>query len=484
MLIQALIYAIDVHVKKEFFANVFLEKLLERRMLWHRACFHEGCQPADFVQDFIKIIPGQINPAHKEAPSHFTRNRELPFPKLVTFTLSLAASGTNQGVDPKSGQFFRSARRSGLWSDAHAVHRGSISKARRKVPWQVFSDILADAVRVAYDLWPQNDSKHLWHGMSVFATDGSKYTLPSTQEIRQKFDPHSGLHNEGKGHYPQCLVSTLYDVFRRLPLARTVVGIDGSEREEIKNLLPFVPPNSVWLFDRGYPSYEMIRYLTQRYKGYFIFRSPATSTFPAVEVFIKKGKKEGIIWITPSNKFKKRVGTKEHKAIKLRVIRLVSPDGTVSVLLTNLFNKKTYRRNEIITLYSRRWEIENYYRDEKITLELERFHSKTVNGILQEFYAAMIMSVISRTLMVLSSQLFLFGKQEAQFKNTVLTLASEAALLVPDDAERAAKIFTELLQEIARVKYYRPKKRRPTQPRVNKGPLNKWNQNKIKKAAA
>ena len=29
-----------------------------------------------------------------------------------------------------------------------------------------------------------------------------------------------------------CLVSTVYDVFRRLPLARTVVPVDSSEREQ------------------------------------------------------------------------------------------------------------------------------------------------------------------------------------------------------------------------------------------------------------
>ncbi len=194
--------------------------------------------------------------------------------------------------------------------------------------------------------------------MPVYATDGSKYNLPATDDIRKKFDPNSGLQNKGKGHYPQCLVSTLYDVFRRLPIARTVVGNDSSEREEIKSLMPFVPAKSVWLFDRGYPGYESILYLKHNYDGHFIFRSPASCTFPAVESFIKKGEKEDIIWITPSNKFISKVGVRERwelKPIKLRVIRLVSPDGTVSVLLTDLFKKKDYKRQEIIDLYFRKW---------------------------------------------------------------------------------------------------------------------------------
>ena len=484
--LKIVVYYVYFYESIKFYIQ-FLKIIAKRRELWHATCFQNICQHDDFIQNFIDIIPNEINPDHKQSPKDFTRNRDLPFPKLIAFTLSIAASGTKQGVDTKSGQFFKNAKRSGLWPYANAVHRSSVTKARQKVPYQVFSDILKDAVNVAYDLWPKDDPRYLWHGMSVYATDGSKYNLPATKEIRNYFDPESGLQNKGKGHYPQCLTSTLYDVFRRLPVARTVVGIDGSEREEMKNLLPFVHPNSVWMFDRGYPSYESILYLKKHFSGYYLFRCPASCTFPAVEAFINSGKKESIIWITPSNKFKSKVGIKERKKlkpIKIRVIRLASPDGTISVLLTNLFNKKKCNCEEVIKLYFKRWRVEEYYKDEKVTLEIERFHSRTVNGILQEFYAAMIMSVISRSLMVLSSHFFLSEEQESQFKNAVIALSADAAFLVPDNPEKAAEIFKDILVEIARVKYYRPKEPRSSQPRVNKSPLNKWQQNKTKKVAA
>ena len=476
-----------IFIIPSIFYEYFFDKIIKRRLLWHSNCFQNECQLAEYTELFSKIIPKHIDPCFKRSPTDFTRNRNLPLPKLITFTLSLAASGINQGVDPKLGQFFKNARRSGLWIDAAAVNRSSVSKARGKVSWNIFPHILSDAVELAYQLWPQNDDKYLWHQMSVFALDGSKYNLPATDEIRQTFDPNSGLQNPGKGHYPQCLVSTVYDVFRRLAIARTVAGYDDSERDQIKKLLPFLPENSIWMFDRGYPSYETILYLTQNYPGYCLFRSPATSTFPAVTAFIKSAKKEDVVWINPTDTFKRKVSIRERrelKPIKLRIIRLKSPDGTVSVLLTNLFGKKKYPCDQIIELYFRRWEVENYYRDEKLTMEIEKFHSKTVNGILQELYAAMIMSVISRTLMAMSSQLFSSAKQELQFKNAILTLASEAAFLVPDDPQRAASIFKEILLEIARVKYYRPKIPRSSQPRVNKRPINKWNQSKIKKSMA
>lgn len=314
--------------------------------------------------------------------------------------------------------------------------------------------------------------------MSVFAFDGSKYDLPATEETRKEFDPQTGFQYEGKGHYPQCLITTAYDVLRRLPVARTVVSIHGSEREEAQALLPSIPSGSVLLFDRGYPSYELIAYLRESYKGYFLFRCPAQSTFPAVEAFVAGSRQEGFILIDPSNKYLQRLSRRQRKkakVIQLRIIKLVSPDGTVSVLLTNLLNQATFRKEDVLDLYFKRWAIEDHYRNEKVVLEIEKFHGKSSNSVRQELFAVVIMSVIARTLMVLTDdRVHGSGTAECQFKNAIMTLAAEAAILVPDDPQRAIQIFSEILNAISRVKYYRPKFPRLTQPRVTKRPPNKW----------
>lgn len=435
------------------------------------------------MQKILSIIPKRINPSQKKKDSDFTRDCKLPFPKLITFILSIVASGKSKGVDTKSGEFFKNARRSGLWPDAQAIHRSALTKARSKVHWAVFRDILCKAVEVAKTCWPK-DPKYLWHSMSVYAFDGSKYSLPATDKIRREFDPQSGLQYSGKGHYPQCLVSTVYDVFRRLPIARAIGGIDASERDQAIQLLPFIEPCSVCLYDRGYPGYEFIKYLIDNFLGYFVFRCPASFTFPAVERFIKSGKQEAVIWLDPSNKYLTRISARQRKRLKplkLRIIKLVSPDGTLSVLLTNLFGRKRFSKTDIIALYFRRWEVEGYYRDEKIVLEIEKFHGRTPNSIRQELFAAVIMSVISRTLMALSEDVFMPATRESQFKNAIMTLAAEAAVFVPDLPEKAAEIFNEIIQEISRVKYYRPNVPRPSQLRVTKRNINKWATAKIRK---
>lgn len=323
------------------------------------------------------------------------------------------------------------------------------------------------------------------------------YLLHATPEIRNEFDPDSGLENDGKGHYPQCLVSTAYDVFRRMPIGRVVSPCDSSEREIVQQLIPKIPLGNLLLFDAGYPGFEFFAYLNDHYQGDYLFRSPATKTFYAVQEFIKTQKKEDVIVITPPTGYiykgethTQREERKNKAPIMLRVIRLENPDGTLSVLLTSLLDCQMYPTEEIIKLYFKRWEIETFYRHEKAYIQLEQFHSRSVNGILQELFASLIVSVIAAALMVIACGT---GNQNQnklpleksivrlQFKNAVMAVAAEAAFLAPRDPERAVEIFVELLEDIRRVKYYKPKVPSKMQPRISLKPVNKWTLRKQKR---
>jgi Transposase DDE domain len=385
--------------------------------------------------------------------------------------LFLTAGGKSQGVDGKSGAFFRHARRSGLWPEAEAVHRSAVTKARAKLSWTAFERLHRDAVRLAYEVWPASE-EDTWQGLSVFAIDGSKYDLPASAALRAAFDPDSGLDQPGKGHYPQCLVSTVQDVFRRLPIARTIRPIaDANEREELKALLPFIPAGGILLCDRGYPSYDLIDFVSRHYCGYWLFRSPAQSTFPAVERFVQSGRKDEFVSLRPPR----------GEAITVRAIRLRSPDGTLSVLLTSLLDEIRFPAEALVALYFRRWAVETQYRDEKTSLDIETFHSQTENGSRQELFAILLVAVIARMLMALMTDRHHPSSAEPQLKHAIITVATEAAVLTPHCPALALVIFAELLNEIARVRYYPPKTTRTPQPRVSRQPISKWQISKAKR---
>jgi len=311
--------------------------------------------------------------------------------------------------------------------------------------------------------------------------------------VRHACAARSGRESPGRGHYPQCLVTTAYDVFHRLPVGRTVCAIqDGDEREQAQQLLPLLPPNSLSLFDRGFPSDGFLHYLEQ-HSHHYLMRCPATSTFPAVEAFGRSGRAETRLWLTPSDTFKRSLTPAQRRAlapIRLRAMRLEAPDGTVSVLLTNLLDTRRFPRTTIIALYWRRWAVETHYRDEKTLQHIEQFHSHTPHGIRQELFAILIGCVIARTLTALSvpSESLETAQSlvQPQLKNALMSFARDAALLTPVHPEKALVILQELLNAIRQVKYYKPKHQRPSRPRVNKQPVNKWQsdrQKKLEKAA-
>jgi hypothetical protein len=126
---------------------------------------------------------------------------------------------------------------------------------------------------------------------------------------------------------------------------------------------------------------------------------------PAVESFVRSGQEHGFIWLMPSDTFKRGLTQQQRKTlkpIKLRIIRLTHSAGTLSVLLTNRFDKQTFPRQSVVDRYYRRWVIENHYRDEKVGFEIESFPSKTVNGIQQELFTLLIVCVIARVITALS----------------------------------------------------------------------------------
>jgi len=72
----------------------------------HKPCSENPCQLSSYLERFLQLIPKTLPEDQKIATTDFTRSRKLSLPKLMTFLLSMVASGKAQGVDGKSGEFF------------------------------------------------------------------------------------------------------------------------------------------------------------------------------------------------------------------------------------------------------------------------------------------------------------------------------------------------------------------------------------------
>ncbi len=373
---------------------------------------------------------------------------------MISCVLSFTSTHKQDSLDVKIPAFLKDNSRTGCNTQyPKTLHKSTLCRARDKISWMAFESIFYETRTLAIDLMG-NKKHYLWKNKSIYAIDGSKCCVPATKELRKEFEPNSGLDKFGKGHYPQALVMTVTDVLRQIPIARKISPCDVSERKIAMESIELVPENGIILFDRGFPSYEFFSHLINHYKGHFLIRCPFKNSFKEIDQLTNKS--EAVLTM---------------KGITLRAICLTSPDGTRSVLFTNLLDKNKYSCASIRNLYYKRWQIESHYRDEKYSLDLEHFHSKSINGIKQELFASLIMMIITRVLMDNQTTDI---QRPPQFKHAIHTLAKEAYLLVTNKPKIALQLFIELLEEIKRIKYYKPLKKRKSYPRMSKTAENKW----------
>ncbi len=430
---------------------------------------------SQFITAFSSIIPKTLPNKYKSRPSDFTRNRKLNLQELFTFILHLSSTATDSGVRNKLINYF-----SKPWNIFKSIPKAeAVCKSRQKVSWKAFEEMFYETVELAKDHFPKS-AKYQWNSMDVLAVDGSKFQLPFTEKLREEFDPKCGLNNRpSKGHYPQALVTTIHDVFRQIPIARSIAPSGSCERKEFIKLLDKIEYNSLLIFDRGYPSYKMFQCLNESDKSLkYLFRCSTSHTFSAVKEFVQSSEHDKIIEVTPTRATQKELGEKCCKTIKLRAIKIVH-NGELKVFFTNLFDTNKYKYKEICDLYKKRWSVETYYAHEKVSMSVDRFHSKKSNGVKQELFASCIMTLVAKTIAAINTQEDNIGVIEPQIKNAVLVLSSNISLINCREFVKD-KYQNWLFEQMISITYLYKKKPR-SYPRINKGPKNKWKKDRPRK---
>ena len=154
---------------------------------------------------------------------------------------------------------------------------------------------------------------------------------------------------------PLASASVLYDVMNDILVDVSLHPYRYNERESAKSHADFLHgfPNSVILFDRGYPSEDMFRYLNS--KGIlFLMRAPKT---------FKKGMAEqkDALLTYPASRNK--------ESLTLRSVHFLLEDGTTEYLVTNLMPEQM-ATEKFPDLYRLRWGVESKYRELKNRLEI------------------------------------------------------------------------------------------------------------------
>ena len=190
--------------------------------------------------------------ASRQSEKYFTRRRKMSFTNYIWYLLTTAKRSLTNGLQA----FVKELNVS--WD---SYSKQAFSQGRQRIKPEAIKALMCATQERFY----REANYATWRGMRVSAIDGSRYNLPTSEELRE----HYGV-QKSSGEQVQALGSCLYDVLNGLILDAQLTRVDGDERELAKQHFDVLKANparrgekELLLMDRGYPSYELIREMTQ-----------------------------------------------------------------------------------------------------------------------------------------------------------------------------------------------------------------------------
>ena len=255
------------------------------------------------------------------------------------------------------------------------ISKQAFSKARQNISPEAFKELCRLFVDSFY-----NSKKKLnkWHGFNILAVDGTSIQVPDTIECGKYFGVSK---NQNKTQTAVATASALYDILNDIIIDASITKFKTSERELAKQHLDQInneklSKNSIVIFDRGYPSYEMFDYLDTK-NMLFLMRVP--SSFKTVQNIDSN---DCILEYKIKRKYR-----------KLRVIKIELSNNITEILVTNIFDENI-KYDEFKELYFLRWGVESKYKELKSSIQIEEFSGTKPISIEQDFFVSIYLSMV------------------------------------------------------------------------------------------
>jgi hypothetical protein len=270
--------------------------------------------------------------------------------------------------------------------------KSAFSQCRNKIKPEVFVHLNQTLIRDFYT--DNDDSVKLWEGFRLLAIDGSRLTLPNTEELKNYYGETKNQTNAG---VVQARVSVMYDVLNKYVLDGIVSPLSIGEADSAINHLEHTKSKDLIIYDRGYPSFRLIFEHNIRSID-FVIRAKKDFNNEIID-FYASDLITKIVKIYPGKNTKISDKPYDYKTSKtVRLVRVPLPNGEDEILITSLLDTKKYPSSIFKSLYFKRWNIETFYDEFKTKLKVENFSGYSKHSILQDFYVALFVSNIQTML--------------------------------------------------------------------------------------
>lgn len=309
----------------------------------------------------------------------FTRDRKLPFGRLVLLITRLCKKTLSVELE----RFFDEI------GGSMSCSVSAFTQQRIKLN-PVFFYVWNMVLVGSYYLYYGNAARR-WKGYRLIAADGSSISLVNNEALSSYF---GGQSNQQTSF---VLAKTFYhyDVLNELVLLPQIKPYRYGELNMAYDAIDTLEEDMVTLYDRNFSNYKMVAlHLWQERERKFVIRAKETQNM--IKAFIKSGETSSIVYMQPTPSAiegLKKSGfiITKNTLLKVRLVR-VDLDKSTEVLITNLWQEDDHPAEQFKDLYFMRWGVETNISIQKNILQLESFSGLTVQAVLQDFYATVMMA--------------------------------------------------------------------------------------------
>ena len=321
------------------------------------------------------LVSRSLKETFRVRPEDFTRQRKLPFEKVVLFTMNLS----RRSIQIELTKFIRS-----FTDGIREVTGSAFNQSRKKLRPEVFRKLLEVTTEEFYS---DNEQRvKLWRGMRLLAVDGSIFRLPEDQRLKV-------IYGGASTHTPSNIVnargSVLYDVLNNLVLHGVLAPYTVGERALAQQHLGHCGQGDLVIYDRGYPSYGMMHEVAAT-GAHFLMRCKHSFNQLVLD-FVASDQRTAVVSMAPGKDTPYAKGSNRGHRIQVRLLKVVLDSGEVETLITSLLDEKEYPTELFKELYYNRWGVEQFYDVIKNIVCVENFTGHTDLVIQQDFHSALLM---------------------------------------------------------------------------------------------
>lgn len=375
----------------------------------HRASIARRARSTEAVEFFNVLTSSELLEASEALlPEH----RERLYPPTVTLSMFMRQVLEADGSCQKAVNGW-AAQRAADGLSACSVRTGGYCRARQRLPLEMVSALTRQTGRLlSHKALP----RWLWRGRSVKLVDGTGLSMPDTQENQARY-PQPSTQAPGVG-FAQARLVMVICLATGAALDAAIGPYSGKGSGElglVRRLLEGFRPGEVMLADALYCNYFLIATLMA--KGVDVLFEQNGSRITDFRCGQSLGTRDHLVrwpksprpeWMTPEQY------AQFPAELTLREVKVAH-----QVLVTTLLEHRQASKDDLSTLYARRWSVELDLRNLKTTTGMDVLSCQTPQMNEKQLWVHLLAYNVIRLLMAQAACNAGIDPRGLSFKHTV-----------------------------------------------------------------